>query len=39
VYEDVDRIHLAEDRVQYHTFLNTVMNLQGQLKLGNFLTG
>jgi hypothetical protein len=27
-WEDVHKVHLAPDRVQWHVLMNTVMNLQ-----------
>jgi hypothetical protein len=37
-WEGVDWIHLAEDRDQWQTVVNTVMNFQVPQKAGNFLT-
>jgi hypothetical protein len=36
--EGVDWIHQAQDRIQWQTVVNTVMNLQVPLKVGSFLT-
>jgi hypothetical protein len=36
--EDVDWIHLAQDRVQWQVLVNRVMNLRFPQKEGNFLT-
>jgi hypothetical protein len=37
-YEGVDWIQVAWDRDQWQAFVNTVMNLQVPLKMGNFFT-
>jgi hypothetical protein len=37
-YESVDWIHVAQDRVQWLSVLNTAMNLLVQHKKRNFLT-
>jgi hypothetical protein len=37
-YEDVHWIHLALDRDQWRTLVNTIMNLLVLRKKGNFLT-
>jgi hypothetical protein len=37
-WEDVDCVHLAEDRDQWQAHVSTVMNLQVPYKAGNFLT-
>jgi hypothetical protein len=37
-WEIVDWSHLAEDRDQWRTLVNTVMNLRVPKKAGNFLT-
>jgi len=34
----VDLMHLADDRNQWETFVNTVMNLRAPHKAGKFLT-
>jgi len=34
-YEGVDWIYLAEDRVQWRSLLDTVMNSRDQCKAGN----
>jgi hypothetical protein len=34
----VERIHLAHDRDQWRTLMNTVMKFRVSLKKGNFLT-
>jgi hypothetical protein len=36
-YEDMDCIHLAEDREQEWAVLDTIMNIQISCKAGNFL--
>jgi hypothetical protein len=36
--EDVDWIHLAQDRDQWWAGVNTVVNIQVPKKVGNFLT-
>jgi hypothetical protein len=36
--KDVDWMQLAEDRDQWRTIVNTVMNLQDPYNIGNFLT-
>jgi hypothetical protein len=35
--EDVDWIHVAQDRVQWWAFVNTVMNIRVPCKEGNFM--
>jgi len=37
-WEDVEWIHLAQDRYQWYAFVNMVMSLQIPQKAGNFLT-
>jgi hypothetical protein len=37
-WEDVDWIHLAQDRDKWQDFVNVVMYLRVQEKVGNFLT-
>jgi len=37
-WEDVDWIHLTQDRNQWQAFVNMVMNLWVPKKAGNFLT-
>jgi hypothetical protein len=37
-WEGMDWIHLGQDRDQWGTLLNTVMNLWVLQKVGNFLT-
>jgi len=37
-WESVDWIHLAQDRDQWWTFANTVINLLAQWQVGNFFT-
>jgi len=34
----VERIQLADDRIQWHTFMRTVMKLWVPYKVGNLLT-
>jgi hypothetical protein len=36
--EDVNWIHLAQDRVQWRALVNTAMNLRVSSRAGNFLT-
>jgi len=36
--DGVDWVHLAQDRDQWRSLVNTVMNLQVTYKAGNFLT-
>jgi len=36
-HEDMDWIHLAEDRDQEQAVLDTIMNIQISCKVGNFL--
>jgi hypothetical protein len=36
--EGIDSIHLAQDTDQWRALVNTVMDLQFPLKVGNFLT-
>jgi hypothetical protein len=36
--EDVDWMHLAQDRDQWQALMNTVLNLRVQKREGNFLT-
>jgi hypothetical protein len=38
-WEDVDWMHLAEDRVQWKALVNTVINIRISYMAGNFLTG
>jgi hypothetical protein len=37
-WEDVDWIHLVEDRDQWRALVNTIMNHRVPRKAGNFLT-
>jgi len=37
-WEGADWMHVAHDRDQWWTLVNTVMNLWGSIKGGNFLT-
>jgi hypothetical protein len=37
-WEDMDWMHLAQDRDQWRALLNMVMNLSVSQKAGNFLT-
>jgi hypothetical protein len=37
-YEDIEYIHLTQDRIQWFAFVNTEMNLWVSQKAGNLLT-
>jgi phenylalanine-4-hydroxylase len=36
-WDDMDWIHLSEDRNQWQAFMNTAMNLRGSIKCWEFL--